>query len=150
VNTLFNNSDHTAIQERLNRLKPNTPRQWGKMNAAQMLAHCNASLETAMGHNVIKPVGFIGRFIGSLLRPRTLGPKPFGKNSPTDNSYKFPDNVTFEEQKAKIIRSIQQFHEGGPSRATRHPHPFFGKFTPNEWGVFQWKHIDHHLRQFGV
>jgi len=149
MNNLFNQSDTSQILERIEKLTPDSQRQWGKMNVAQMLAHSNISLETAMGLNVIKPL-FIGRIIGSFLKPRVLGEKPFGKNSPTDKSYIFKPDVKFEEEKSKTIASIKKFFEGGPSKCTIHPHPFFGKFTPEQWAVFQWKHLDHHLRQFGV
>ncbi len=119
------------------------------MNVSQMLAHCNVSMETAMGVNFIKRV-FIGRIIGTLMKSKVLSEKPFGRNSPTDKSYIFPADLEFEAEKSKAIASIKKFHEGGPSKCTTHPHPFFGKFTPEEWAVFEWKHLDHHLRQFGV
>jgi len=149
MNNLFDQIDVTEILNRIEKLTPNSQRQWGKMNVAQMLAHSNISLETAMGMNFIKRL-FIGRIVGSFLKPNVLGAKPFGKNSPTDKSYIFPDDCNFEEEKLKTIASIKKFFEGGPSQCTTHPHPFFGKFTPDEWAVFQWKHLDHHLRQFGV
>jgi len=135
--------------ERIEKLKPNTQRHWGKMNGAQMLAHCNRALETAMGMNKIKRV-FIGRIIGPLLKPRVLSEKIFARNSPTDKSYVFPDNLEFEQEKSKILASVKKFLEGGPSQCTTNPHPFFGRFTPEQWGIFEWKHLDHHLRQFGV
>ena len=119
------------------------------MTVAQMMAHCNISLETAMGKNKI-PRLFIGRLLGPLVKKSVLSEKPFGKGSPTDKSYIFKDNRDFEEEKAKLKGSILKFHEGGPAICTTHPHPFFGHFTPEEWAVFQWKHLDHHLRQFGV
>lgn len=149
MHNLFTASDVSGIIERIEKLTASTQRQWGKMNVAQMAAHCNLSMETAMGKNVIKRV-FIGRIIGTLLKKKVLGEKPFGKNSPTDKSYIFPANLNFEEEKPKMIASIKQFYEGGPSKCTTHPHPFFGHFTPEQWAVFQWKHLDHHLRQFGV
>ena len=149
MNTLFDQKDVIEILKRIEKLTLNSQRQWGKMNVAQMLAHSNISLETAMGMNFIKRL-FIGRIIGSFLKPSVLGPKPFGKNSPTDKSYIFPDNCNFEDEKLKTITSIKKFFEGGPPQCTTHPHPFFGKFTPDEWAIFQWKHLDHHLRQFGV
>lgn len=149
MNNLFNPTDVSEILERIEKLTPDSQRQWGKMNAAQMLAHCNKSVETAMGQNFMKRL-FIGRIIGTLLKTKVVGAKPFGKNSPTDKSYIFPDNCNFEEEKSKATVSIRKFSEGGPSKCTTYPHPFFGKFTPEEWAVFQWKHLDHHLRQFGV
>jgi hypothetical protein len=119
------------------------------MSVAQMLAHCNISMKTASGRHVI-PRLFIGRIIGPLVRNKVLGPKPFGKNSPTDKSFKFSDVRNFEEEKTKTIRTINEFFEEGPAGCTDNPHPFFGKLTPEQWAVLQWKHLDHHLRQFGV
>lgn len=149
MNNLFNPSDVSGILQRIEKLAPGSQRLWGKMNVAQMLAHCNVSMETAMGMNFIKRV-FIGRIIGPIMKPKVLGEKPFGKNSPTDKTYIFTGDHNFEEEKLKTIASVKKFFEGGPSRCTTHPHPFFGKFTPEQWAVFQWKHLDHHLRQFGV
>jgi hypothetical protein len=149
MKNLFDQSDVSAIIERIEKLSPDSPRQWGKMNVGQMLAHCNVSLETAMGLNFMKRL-FIGRIIGTLLKSSVLSEKPFEKNSPTDKSYVFPDNVKFEEERSRLIASLKRFFEGGPSGCTTYPHPFFGKFTPEQWAVFQWKHLDHHLRQFGV
>ena len=146
---LFNNSDVSELLNRIDKLRITTLPAWGKMNASQMLAHCNISLETAMGlHRVPRPLS--GRLMGWIFKPGALGKKPFGKNSPTDRTYIFPANLDFEKEKTKLIGSIKRFHEGGPAAVTTHPHPFFGKLTPEQWGVFQWKHLDHHLRQFGV
>lgn len=149
MNNLFNPSDVSEILNRIEKLTPNSQRQWGKMNVAQMLAHCNISMETAIGKNSISRV-FIGRIIGNLLKPKVLSEKPFGKNSPTDKSYIFPSSLNFKEEQAKVVASIKTFSEGGPTRCTKHPHPFFGNFTPEQWAIFQWKHLDHHLRQFSV
>jgi hypothetical protein len=151
MNSLFNQSDTSELLERIENLTPGHQRHWGKMNVAQMLAHCNVSMDTAMGKSFIKPI-FIGRIIGTLLKPRVLGEKPFGKNSPTDKTYVFTDkgDLNFEEEKSKLQQAVNQFFEGGVAKCTTYPHPFFGKFTPEEWGIFAWKHLDHHLRQFGV
>jgi hypothetical protein len=150
MNNLYNSTHVSGILERIEKLSPNSQRQWGKMNVAQMLAHCNVSLETALGKNVIPRVPFVSQLIAKMLRPSVMGPKPFGKNSPTDKSYIMKAELNFDEQKSKAVSSIKKFSEGGPSACTTHPHPFFGHFTPEEWALFQWKHLDHHLRQFGV
>ena len=149
MNNLFNQADVSQILARIEKLTPDSQRKWGKMNVAQMLAHCTISMETASGRHVI-PRLFIGRIIAPLVKAKVLGPKPFGKNSPTDKSFKFSDNRNFEEEKATTIRTIQLFFEAGPAGCTYHPHPFFGKLSPEQWSVLQWKHLDHHLRQFGV
>jgi hypothetical protein len=149
MKNLFRSSDFSEICSRIELLKPDTKRQWGKMNVSQMLAHCNKSLETAMGLNEFKQL-FIGKIIAPFMRKKVLGEKHFGKNSPTDKSYLFPADLEFEVEKSKLILSLQKFMEKGAEGCTIHPHPFFGHFTPEEWAIFQWKHLDHHLRQFGV
>jgi hypothetical protein len=149
MNNLFNHTDVSGILTRIDKLSPESRAQWGKMNVAQMLAHCNVAMETAIGrHNV--PRVFAGYVIGSLIKKVVLNEKPFRKNSPTDKSYIMPETVNFEENKAKLKASIQEFFEGGAAKCTTHPHPFFGSYSPEQWAILQWKHTDHHLRQFGV
>jgi Protein of unknown function (DUF1569) len=147
MNNLFNESDVSGILARIDKLTLNSERQWGKMNVAQMLSHLNTALETAMGFNSPKRL-LIGRILGSFVKPNYLSEKPFGKNSPTDKFYIFTDDRDFEKEKAKSIELIQQFLKGGPTKCTTSPHSFFGKLTPDEWALAQWKHFDHHLRQF--
>lgn len=149
MKNLFNEADLSEMLERIDKLSTDTEKKWGKMNVSQMLAHCNKSIETAMGQNIIQRV-FIGRIIGTLMKKSVLSEKPFGKNSPTDKSYIFSPDLSFEVEKLKLTSSLKKFLEGGISNCTTHPHPFFGHFTPEQWALFQWKHLDHHFRQFGV
>lgn len=151
MNNLFNATDVAAILNCLEKLTPDAQRQWGKMNVSQMLAHCNASLQTAMGLHTGKRLGLVIRLFGTLLKPSFFGPKPFPKNSATDKDYIIAGDPDFEAEKHKAIRQIKQFSGDGPAKcATLPPHAFFGKLTPEEWAIMQWKHFDHHLRQFGV
>lgn len=150
MKNLYNPADVQGIIDRINKLNAGSERQWGTMNAAQMLAHINVSLEMAMGKHLVKPVPFVVGLIGKMVKAKALSEKPFGRGSPTDKSFIFPADLDFDEQKNKVIRSLTDFQNGGPSKCTTNPHPFFGHFTPEQWALFQWKHFDHHLRQFGV
>jgi len=150
MNNLFKQSDVSDILSRIEKLTPNSQGQWGKMTVNQMLAHCNASLETAMGLSFSKRLGFVGRFFGKLVKPKFFSEQPFPKNSTTDKSYIIRGNPDFDQEKAKVIRQIKMFSDGGPAKCTTAPHAFFGELTPEEWAIMQWKHFDHHLRQFGA
>ena len=150
MNNLFSQTDTAGILQRVEKLAPSAAGNWGKMTVNQMLAHCNASLETAMGLNFPKRVGFVGRIFGRLMKPKFFGDNPFPKNSPTDKNYIITGNPDFEKEKAKFIRQINIFSQGGPEKCTTHIHAFFGKLTAEEYAVMQWKHIDHHLKQFGA
>ena len=150
MNNLYNEPDVKDIIERLEKLTPNSKREWGTMNIAQMLAHCNVSLETAMGLNFPKRK-FIGRLLGKLLKLKFLDKKPMVKNSPTEDDYvTSSERFDFETEKSKAIYHVRTFYENGPEKCTENAHPYFGKLTPDEWAILKWKHYDHHLRQFGV
>lgn len=84
------------------------------------------------------------------MKQKFLSDQPLTKNSPTDKNYAITDIRNFEKEKNKAIELINTFYKDGPGKCTTHPHSFFGKFTPDEWARLQWKHFDHHLRQFGA
>ncbi|MBS1756940.1 MAG: DUF1569 domain-containing protein [Bacteroidetes bacterium] len=149
MNNLFNKSDVSEILARIDKLTPTSQAQWGKMNVGQMLAHLNTALETALGLNSPKRL-FIGRILGPFVKANYLSEKPLSKNAPTDKFYIYTDNRDFEHEKIKCIDLVKQFFDGGASKCTTNPHSFFGNLTPDEWALSQWKHFDHHLRQFGV
>jgi hypothetical protein len=149
MNNLYNQSDVSGILNRIEKLSSNSQRQWGKMNVGQMLSHLNTFLETAL--NLNSPKGLlIGRILGPFFKPSYVSEKQFSKNSPTHKNYIFTDIREFEKEKAKSVQLIKQFFDGGISKCTSKPHSFFGNLTPEEWAIAQWKHFDHHLRQFGV
>jgi hypothetical protein len=137
------------VSERLGRLKPDSPRQWGKMTPAQAVAHCAISMEMAVGENK-PPRVFAGRIIGGLIKPLALKEnKPLQKNSPTAPSLVVKDDRDLNKERERLTALIQRFAVDR-SRCTDHPHAFFGKMTPDEWSVLMYKHLDHHLTQFGV
>ena len=76
--------------------------------------------------------------------------KSFTKNLPTVPEFRVTDEPNFEAEKTKLIALVKRLSEGGPKVLTKNPHPFFGYMTTEEWDTLQWKHLDHHLRQFGV
>lgn len=150
MNNLFNPKDAANILMRIENLSAKANRQWGKMNVNQMLAHCNASLDTALGKHNPKSLSFLLRLMGKLLKKSYFGDRPFPKNSSTDKDYIIKGNPDFELEKAKLIQGIKAFSEGGPEKCNKNDHAFFGPLQPIEWAVMQWKHLDHHLRQFGA
>jgi hypothetical protein len=119
------------------------------MDAPQMLAHCSNVLEVATGRKN-PPRLFIGRILGPFFKAIFSNEKQFKKNTPTDKSFIVADQRNFDQEKARLVELIRQFGEGGEAQCTRHPHAFFGPLTPREWGIGMYKHLDHHLRQFGI
>jgi len=114
-----------------------------------MMAHCSATMDMARGR-LNRPRILIGRVLGPLVRPQLTNDKPFSRNAPTDAKLMISDPREFVREKEMLKQKIRQFHDGGEAQCTRHPHPFFGALTPHEWSTGMYKHLDHHLRQFGV
>jgi len=147
VKGLFQREAVDEIIARLDSLQPASVRQWGKMDAAQMMAHCSAALDMASGRMNLPRI-LVGRLLGSFVKPIYTNDKPFSKNNPTDKKLVVSDQRDFAREREQLKLKLQQFHEGGEAQCTRHPHPFFGAFTPQEWARGMYKHLDHHLRQF--
>jgi len=149
MKNLFEGEAVQEIISRVDHLQPASQRQWGKMDVAQMMAHCSAALDMASGE-LNPPRILIGRLIGSFIKPIYSNEKPFSRGNPTDKALVVADQRDFSRERDQLKLKVQRFHEGGERRCTRHPHPFFGALTPQEWSRGMYKHLDHHLRQFGA
>jgi len=148
MKNLFEKEAVDEVISRIDKLQPATQRQWGKMDVAQMMAHCSGALDMASGKSNLPRV-FVGRLIGPLVKPVYTNEKPFAKSNPTAKELVVSDQRDFARERAQLKEKIAQFHQGGEKQCTRHPHPFFGSLTPYEWSRGMYKHLDHHLRQFG-
>ena len=149
MNNLYEAATLDLVLRRIDLLQPDSPRQWGKMTVSQMMEHCLIATEVSCGKQNPSRV-FIGYILGRLAKPAYVNQKPFSKNLPTHETFIVKNDPDFETTKEKLKQAVKEFSEGGPEKCTRHPHAFFGKLTPEEWGIGTYKHLDHHLRQFGV
>ena len=150
MKNLFEAADVEEVQARLASLQPDSERVWGSMNVAQMLAHCSMGMEMAVGE-MRPPRMLIGSIIGSMVKSKALGnDEPMRRNSPTVTGLVVKDDRDFGAERERLSGLIDRFAAGGPEGCTAHPHAFFGKMTPAEWAELTYKHLDHHLRQFGA
>ena len=149
MQSLFDSNTNVEIINRINLLMVDSKNEWGKMNVSQMLKHSQQPLLVAFGDKKLKR-GLMGILFGTMAKKTLLKPGDFKKNLPTDPSFLVKDQKEFEEEKQKLIELVKRFAASGPSSISKDPHPFFGKLTLEEWDTLQIKHLDHHLRQFGV
>jgi len=149
MKNLYDPAVADEVRQRIGRLQPDGPRQWGKMNVAQALAHCALAMENALGDTVLRRHP-LGRVIGPWAkRGFVVKGKPIRRNAPTHPSVLVADQRNFEEERNRLHRAIDRF-TAGRAACTRHPHFFFGPMTADEWATFMYIHLDHHLRQFSV
>nr|WP_301285619.1 DUF1569 domain-containing protein [Paenibacillus barcinonensis] len=149
VKSIFITINADEITERMNHLSEISVPKWGTMQVSQMLAHCSAFHDIPLG-NAFPPRGLLGRLIGPFAKPMFYNEKPLPHNMSTISTIIINDQREFLEEKEKLQQQIVVFQQGDPEKFSRHPHPFFGKLTTEQWGKGIYKHLDHHLKQFGV
>ncbi len=148
MKNLFDPAAANQIKTRLAQLTPQSPRQWGKMTPAQMLAYCALGMQWAVGGVVPERGPWPMRLVGRLIKPFVLrDDAPLRKDAPTAKSLVMTDSHNFQQEREQLLLLIDKFAAGA---VTEHPHTFFGSLTPDEWAVLTYKHLDHHLRQFSV
>jgi Protein of unknown function (DUF1569) len=150
MKNLFDAARVEEVKQRIGQLRADSQRQWGKMNAPQMIAHSAGSFEQALG--VIRPPRLLlGRIIGPIVKPKVLGnDDPLRRNSQTVEGLVIHNERDLAKERVRLFAMIDRFVVAGPSGCTTHPHSFFGRLTPEEWAILMYKHLDHHLRQFAV
>jgi hypothetical protein len=150
MKNLFDPAVVEELKVRMASLTADSERQWGKMNPAQMLAHCSATTGMATGE-ITPPRILLGRLFGRLAKKSLIvNGTPMRRNSMTEKSCLVTDERDFVAEKQRLRETIDRFATGGPGICTQHPHFFFGPLTPLEWATLMYQHLDHHLRQFGV
>ncbi len=149
MKTIFDKETHDELHERLGSLTPDAERQWGKMIPSQMMEHTARALEMATGQKPMQQL-FLGKAIGWIFKGGFLGERPMPKNAPTGPTLKIVDDPNFDATRERLKALITDFHNLGESGADGNIHGFFGPLTGKQWGETQYKHVDHHLRQFGV
>ncbi len=143
--TLLSDADRAQVIARLRRVTPDRAPLWGSFTAPRMLCHVTDQLRVATGI-------IIGRHRDSLLR-RTLLKWIVVHSSmqaPPGKVRTVPEMLstvptTWDADLATCIRLINEVGRGKANGR----HPAFGPLSASEWGRIAWKHLDHHLRQFG-
>jgi len=149
MKTLWDPNTYQEIVRRFESLQPNSQRQWGKMSVTQMLEHNSRILEAVTGKRPMHQA-FIGKLISWIFKKKFLGEEPFSKNGPTGPELIVTDEPDFRETKDKVRALLNDLHNLGEKGCDGKIHGFFGRLTGAEWGICQYKHLDHHFRQFGV
>jgi hypothetical protein len=148
MNSIYDKGSNDVVISRINALTPETKAQWGEMTVDQMFKHTNEAIKIAFGENKIK-VNFLMKFLGKMLKKKVFYGGDMGKNSPTAKEFIFNQKYDFESSKKDLITNFSRFAQGQNVIKVM-DHPFWGKMTYEDWDALMWKHMDHHLRQFGV
>lgn len=147
---IYNPSEAEKIISRLDQLSPITQRRWGKMNVSQMLAHCCVSYEQAFGENTLAPNMMMRIIMKTFFKGTMTNEVPYKPNLPTAPAFVIVDQRDFQKERNRLSGYIRKMAALGESYFDGKHQLTLGKLNAKEWNNLMYKHIDHHLRQFGV
>jgi len=148
VHTLLNPADRASLLERAARLRPDMSPKWGRMVASQMVRHCAEALRMSLGEVRFPPLGqrLFHTRLAKYLMIRVL---PFPKNAPTTPELRITEPAVLEVERERLATLVNRYAEPSEDESCAE-HPMFGVLSRDEWAELQYKHVNHHLNQFGV
>jgi hypothetical protein len=145
--TLRRDLDRKGLVERLGRVRRETKAEWGSLDAPRMMSHLSDALDSALGRLDVGPTGgpvMLRHFPMKHLALYVI-PMPKGAKAPGELLARAPGD--FEDERQRVIERIEWLADA--PRGNGPAHFLFGPLTNDEWNALNWKHTDHHLRQFG-
>ena len=146
IKDLYEDAVFEEILERIALLTPESQPEWGEMSVAQMLAHV-AEVQDVNNGKPLKGTPFFIKWMGGLIKKKVVDTKPYPKSVRTHPQYIMSEPEDFEIQRERLVNSLRAMRAVGRKEFK---HPIFGMMTPLEKGWATYKHLDHHLQQFGV
>lgn len=138
------------VIKRVENLNNNQTALWGAMSVDQMLAHCNVTYEMVYDNNHKRPNGFVRWMLKLLVKPAVVGEKSYPKNGKTAPQFLIKDKQDFNKEKKRLVTYINKTAKLGAAHFEGKESHSFGVLSANEWNNMFYKHLDHHLNQFGV
>lgn len=150
MKNIFQQEVTEEVINRISELNENTVPQWGTMNAAQMLAHCNVTYEMVYTDKHTKPNAFVKFMLKLLVKPAVVGEKNYPKNGKTAPQFIIKGNRDFKKEKKRLIEYINKTKNLGTTHFEGLESHSFGPLTSMQWNNMFYKHLEHHFTQFGI
>jgi len=149
MKSLFDEKVYNEVIERLGKLKADTPQQWGKMDAASMIKHCDLVLSSSLGPGPRKRA-LMSYLFRKVAKKQYVYRSIYKKNGYTSPAFIVTKGGDLSVNREALIQRINQFRKAGDKEYDNRLHAFFGRLTAQEWGMLQYNHLNHHLTQFGL
>ena len=148
MRSLWDSNAPGEILARFDRLTPATPGRWGRFTCPDMVAHLNDSFRMALGDITAAPKNLPIRYFP--LKQLILYVLPFPKGTPTAPELISRSGTAVWNDERKSFRELLARLVAQSVQTTWPAHPAFGPMSRREWGVLGYRHLSHHLTQFGV
>jgi len=148
MRSILNESDRASICGRVRSLSASSTARWGRMSVTAMLQHLRLSGQMTVGE---LPVASKSKRVSQVfpLKHLILYVLPFPKGAPTATELRPAAAASFEEERTAVLALLDRIGTG-PREGAGPAHPLFGTLSWREWGAATYKHVDHHLKQFGA
>ena len=147
MKSIWQKESRGELNNRLAALAWDRRAAWGKFTTPKMVCHLADSLKMAMGDLKVSPKHLPIRY--PPLKQLIIYVAPFPKSVPTA-----PELLARDPREwSSDIADVQALLARAASARTTDSwpeHPAFGKLSKRAWGVLIFRHMDHHLKQFGA
>lgn len=150
MKNVFDRAVVDELEARVAALTPASVPQWGRMTVDQMLAHVNVPYDMAYTDRYPKAGALKRLLLNLFVKQGVVGPKPYKRNTPTAPEFRISGRKEFEAERGKLITYLRRVQRDGEAAFAGRESPSFGPLTATEWNGLLYKHLDHHLTQFGV
>ncbi|MFZ4928569.1 DUF1569 domain-containing protein [Chryseobacterium sp. Mn2064] len=142
---------YREIVNRISKLSEKSLRKWGKMNVSQMLKHCDLVLQVALQKIELPRINFLFQTIGAVTKIEMyVFNNGIPRNMPTFQKLIVNFECDFDESKTNLLKTLEEFREACDDNSLPDHHRLFGNMTEKDWEFLEYKHLDHHLKQFNV
>jgi hypothetical protein len=148
--SIYLSSTTEELCSRIDQLNSTSKGLWGKMTVGQMLSHCAVPYEQILGLNTQQPPLLMRIILNLFLKKSMVNEVPYKQNLPTAPSFIRTEQYDVTKEKDRLKEMIRSIQDTGAEKLAAIPSLSLGKLTATEWNNLLYKHIDHHLKQFGV
>lgn len=150
IKNIFDSAITNEVIDRINKLTSESKPLWGTMSVAKMLAHCNVTYEMVYSDKHAKPNPIMKFILKLLIKNKVVGEQPYKHNLRTAPAFIIKDEKEFEKEKSTLIEYNRKTQQLGGQHFNGKESNSFGPLTQQQWNNMFYKHLDHHLQQFGV
>ncbi len=149
MQTLFDPKAREQVLARIARLSPEARARWGRLTVDRMVVHLVDGLKVAFGESESEfQPGILSTRLGRWMVIDAPIPWPRGKVDAPEVFFRTDPSADFERDRDTLHDYVERFARGPEQVWGRSP--LLGNLGPEQWARLNWRHIDHHLRQFGA
>ena len=152
MKSLASARDTAEILHRLTLVRPDSRRLWGRMTAHQMICHLRDAFIMGTAEKPVSHVGGAVRqavFRWTAVHAPLRWPAGIATRPEVDQLAGGTPPTEFRADMDSLVAVVGRLRSD-PEFFRDRRHPIFGRMSVAAWMRWGYRHMDHHLRQFGV